>query len=365
LIGSDSDCSEGYIEMDAFRPRLMEAETARARMDALCEFLEFWLRPYRSTPAEPYRLSGDYRAPMPLRRLYECAARLADDEHPFLSRAGGYCVEIFTRQDCLVEPGSLPFDEAGRIIFLDENQACWDCRTLPEGEDPPVWCHREMGDKDGVIHVTDEVVSESLSRFLASYALQEIAIGSRHHVRDEALSHRWALERDAANPLWIDGPYVYGSDSNYNFHLWGHVLVADLDGDGRPFFATNHEDGARFIEENLGLVIQVGLGQGRWWYLEMSPDGSARLRYKTWESNESVGAPPATFDYPEIVAGLFAVGVNNYLHEGKIAVRFIHPRGHKDLPDVGLVTSLFGHALERSTGAKEALGRRFAAEWPF
>ena len=31
--------------MATFRPRLIEAETAGARMDALCAFIQFWLGP--------------------------------------------------------------------------------------------------------------------------------------------------------------------------------------------------------------------------------------------------------------------------------------------------------------------------------
>src|SRR4051794_37581850 len=115
--------------MSTFRPGLLEAVTAGTRMDAFREFLELWLGLYRSTPAEPAWVSSEFRVPMPLGRLYECAARLADEEHPFLR---GSSIEIFTRQDWLVEPGSLTFDEDGRIIFLHENQAVWDCRTLPE-----------------------------------------------------------------------------------------------------------------------------------------------------------------------------------------------------------------------------------------
>lgn len=146
--------------MSPFRPRLLDAVTASARMDALCEFLEFWLRPCRTSPAESARVSCDVRAPMPLRRLYDYAASLSDEEHPLLR---GTYIEIFTRQDWLLEPGSLTFDEEGRIIFLEENQQVWDCRTLPEGKDPPVWCHREVADKHGVVHVTEELVSKSLS----------------------------------------------------------------------------------------------------------------------------------------------------------------------------------------------------------
>ena len=38
--------------MSSFRTRIMEAETAAERMDALCEFIEFWLGPVRPLPGD-------------------------------------------------------------------------------------------------------------------------------------------------------------------------------------------------------------------------------------------------------------------------------------------------------------------------
>src|SRR4051794_39634246 len=66
---------EAAIEMTSFRPRLLEAGTAGARMDALCEFMEFWLGPRRSSFGELARVLEERPLPMPLKRLYEFAGR--------------------------------------------------------------------------------------------------------------------------------------------------------------------------------------------------------------------------------------------------------------------------------------------------
>ncbi|HEX4609513.1 MAG TPA: hypothetical protein VH092_15045, partial [Urbifossiella sp.] len=61
-----------------FRPRLMEAAMAADRMDALCEFIEFWLGPRLPAYGEPAEIVKAHPLPMPLRRLYEFAGRWPD-----------------------------------------------------------------------------------------------------------------------------------------------------------------------------------------------------------------------------------------------------------------------------------------------
>jgi hypothetical protein len=364
---SESEARDSWkagIEMGNFRPRLLKAETARARMDALCEFIEFWLGPPCSSPGESEWASRERRLPMPLGRLYECAARWADREHP---AQRGHFVRIFTYQDWLVAPDHLTYDENGKVIFLEENQQAWDCRTWPEGEDPPVRCYRELADKPGVVHRSEELVCESLSRFLTTFVLQELTIGSRRHLTDDGLSARFAVERDSAVPIWIDGPYVYGGDHNYNFYLWGRVLVADFDGDGSFTFATNHEEGVRFLTENQGPVNGIHMMVWRPWTLDIRPDGSARLRYRLWQTTESAEVPAGTFDFPDLLATLSPAGSDEGHPERNAAVWFLRAgqsvKG-KHLRDGGLVKALFRHALERATGPREALERRFATDWP-
>jgi hypothetical protein len=101
---SESEASsKAGIEMSTFRPRLLEAGTASARMDALCEFIEFWLSPVRPSPGEAADSPADLRVPMPLRRLYECAGRFARPDGCFLG---------FPRnQDWLNGPDGLTYDQ--------------------------------------------------------------------------------------------------------------------------------------------------------------------------------------------------------------------------------------------------------------
>ena len=67
-------CNEGN-RMSTYRPKLMEARDAVSRMDALCEFIEFWLGPRQQSYGEPARALRARSLPMPLERLYEFAGR--------------------------------------------------------------------------------------------------------------------------------------------------------------------------------------------------------------------------------------------------------------------------------------------------
>lgn len=58
-----------------FRPRIEEATEPGARMDALCEFIEFWLGPRQASCGEPAESLAAHALPMPLHRLYEFAGR--------------------------------------------------------------------------------------------------------------------------------------------------------------------------------------------------------------------------------------------------------------------------------------------------
>src|SRR5918998_5674690 len=87
-------------EMGTFRPRLLEAGTASARMDALCVFIEFWLGPRRSSYGESARALSERSLPMPLKRLYEFAGRWPHWEHRGSIEA--FAVPAFSHQDSLV-----------------------------------------------------------------------------------------------------------------------------------------------------------------------------------------------------------------------------------------------------------------------
>ncbi|QDV35567.1 hypothetical protein [Tautonia plasticadhaerens] len=280
--------------MDSFRPRLQEARSAGARMDALCEFSEFWLGPRRSDYGESARALGVFSLQMPLKRLYEFAGRWPHRDHRGSIQ---YTVPALSHQDSLMALHRLKRTEDRKIVFLQENQGVWDCRTLPEGDDPPVWCYGNQFDEHGNDFTGERVVCESLSRFLVTFVMQELTFGSRLYLSDEGLGARFASERDAAVPVWTNGLYVGGAVQDY--YLWRGVLVANLFGDGKPL-AANHEGGIRFLTENQGPVHEIALRMDRHWSLDIRSDGSARIRYLEWQTDESAEAPAGTFEFPAL-----------------------------------------------------------------
>ena len=114
-------------------------------MDALCEFIEHWLGPRRPSYGESEEALASRSLPMPLKRLYQFAGRwpsVRDDQEPMQ-----FVVPAFSHQDYLLTLPKLKV-EGDKIVFLNENQGVWDCRTLPEGEDPPVWRRGDQIDAD-------------------------------------------------------------------------------------------------------------------------------------------------------------------------------------------------------------------------
>ncbi|MFO0891085.1 MAG: hypothetical protein U0790_18315 [Isosphaeraceae bacterium] len=352
------------MSVSPFRPRLLEARTASGRADALCEFIEFWLGPRRPSYGEPAETLCDRRLPMPLRRLYEFAGRWP---HWKASDSANYAIPAFSHQDRLVPLHRLTYDEVGKLVFLVENQGVWDCRTLPEGDDPPVWCNGDQFVEDGECFQGERLVSDSLSRFLTTFVIQELTFGSRHCLCDEGLSARFTEEKDAAIPVWTQGPYVYGKTAS--FYLWGNVLVADPSGKGELWLSVNHEAGLRFIEANQGSINSIQVMIYRPWSLDIRADGSARLRYLKWQTDESAEAPAGTFDFADLLARLRASASDEGHYERNALVSF-HRQGQsggvrcKHLHDGGLVTSLFRQALARAVEPNRALEDLFAEEWP-
>jgi hypothetical protein len=333
-------------------------------MDALCEFIGFWLGPRLPSYGERAEALSEYLLPMPLKRLYEFAGRWPHAEHPSENE---YIVPAVSHQDHLAAMHTLRHDEDGKLVFLRENQGVWNCRTLPEGEDPPVWCNGDLIDERGGFSSGEKLVCESLSRFLTTFVLQELAFGSRLLLDDEGLSARFASERDSAVPIWADGPYVYGAVQNY--YLWRGVLVADVWGRGEPWLAANHGEGIEFLTQNQGPVNQIGLIMYRPWTLDIHSDGSARIRYLRARSDEKAEVPTGTFDFPDLLAKLSAAVSDEGQYERNAMVTFrrqaqsggVHA---KHLHDGELATSLFRRALERATELNETLERLFATEWP-
>ncbi len=207
--------------MGTFHPRIEEAINASARMDALCEFIEFWLGPRQASFGEPSESLAAHALPTPLYRLYEFAGRWPTWQNPeqFVN-----VVPVFATQDNLLALSRLEVAPDGKVIFLEENQAVWDCRTLGHGEDPPVWCCGDQFDEEGELFRGERLVCDSLSRFLTSFVLQEMTFGSQVCLSDDALSALFEAQRALTTPVWTKGEYVHSNDDE--FRLWGHVLVS-------------------------------------------------------------------------------------------------------------------------------------------
>lgn len=347
--------------MATFHPRLMEATTPAARMDALCEFIAFWLGERQPDYGESAESLAKHPLPMPLKRLYEFAGRW-----PHWDRQGSsnYVVPIFSHQDNLAALGTLKYEADGKVVFLHENQDVWDCRTLASGGDPPVWCFGDHMDEGENWFRGEKLACNSLSHFLITFVLQELTLGARFILlHDEGLSTRFGAERKSAVPVWTGGRYVHESIQNY--YLWRDVLVAEIW--GGYVFAANHANGIQYLTENQGPVIEIRLTMGLPWTLEIQSDGSARIEFSKGKAKESAEAPPGTFGIADLAAKLSAAVTDNG-HPDRNAVVFFRRKGQsggirgKHLQDRKLVTSLFRLVLNRSAEAHPALEKRLIAE---
>jgi hypothetical protein len=207
---------------------------------------------------------------------------------------------IFSIQDHLRLPDRLEQAADGKLVFLDENQGNWSCATLPEGDDPPVWV-------EDVFDVYQQgrwgLVTDSLSKFLVTFCLQELLFGSRLCLSDDNLSRLFDSSADDVIPLWLNGSYAQWS-RGFSFYLFhGSVLVGQLH--GGIWFGADAEDGVRFLTAHQGAIRAVELGLHSSWSLSIEADGSAELTYPNWEDS-SATIPAGTFDFGAVRDELLA-----------------------------------------------------------
>ena len=348
--------------MTSFRPRIEDATDTNSRMDALCEFIEFWLGPRQALYGEPPESLAALDSPMPLHRLYAFAGRWPNSQNQGYV---GYAVPAFSTQDTLALLHELKIETGGKLVFLYENQGVWDCRTLTEGNNPPVWCCGDQMDENGKWFTGEKLVCDSLSRFLVTFVLQEITLGARLYLCDKVLAALFESESSSALPVWTEGKYVYNRPASC--FLWGHVLV-ERSGD-HYVFGANDDEGIRFLTENQGPINMIGLIIGRPWTLDIETDGSASLRYLKGQISEVVNAPPNTFDFPMLLEALSAVASDEGHFEQNAMVFFRRKSQSsgvraKSLRNGDTVTSLFQLALERAIESNGVITQRFKDEWP-
>jgi hypothetical protein len=221
-----------------FTIQLTQAQDASQRMAALCQFIEFWLGPRMPEFGVPGASMANARIPAPLKSLYAFAGRWPPRANTKLSRIHPH---PFSYQDSLRTISRLEVTKNERLIFLDENQGNWDCRTLCDGDDPPVWCCGDHADENANSFASESLACGSLSRFLVSFALQELLFGAPLCLAGDPVESLFRQDLENARPLWLDGPYVFGS--MHSFYLWNNVLVGHIHG-----FYTFSAHGSRGIE---------------------------------------------------------------------------------------------------------------------
>jgi len=336
--------------MNTFRPRLMDATTASERMDALCEFIEFWLGPQQPSYGESREELAKHQLPMPLRRLYEFAGRWPNAKE---TEPRSVVVPALACQDYLYALSALR-KNGEKFYFLGENQGVWGCRTLSEGEDPPVWCNVD-GD--------ERLVSNSLSRFLVTFVLQELTFSSKLCLCDLTLRDRFVAERTPSHSLWTDEPYVH--EGNIDYFLWRNVLVRNP-GSDHCDLATNNQEGIDFLNVNQGAICQITLMFGSW-ALEVRSNGSAHLRFLSREMHENIETPPAVFEFEALLRKLMDAGTDRGEFKSNPMV-FCRRAGQtggtggKHIHDKQLVAALYHRTLEHASVPNNDLKRRLAED---
>jgi hypothetical protein len=180
-------------------------------------------------------LSGNDRLPIALRELY-AIKDYYDSIKPNNS--------LFRHQDHLVLAPELS-DRDDSFDFLTENQSCWTCATIADHVDPPVYIHSaESIDIEG-----RKLISDSLSRFLATYALQELTFELDFKITSLGGSKEILGLNVKAEELWMNQRYTWGDNNRYNFWLIDeNCILMDC---SITCLATNDKDKFQYFSQHL------------------------------------------------------------------------------------------------------------------
>jgi hypothetical protein len=183
--------------------------------------------------------------PPPLRAIYELAGNW---RVPYTEqwRPPRWIPGLFGTQDQL-----LPLDQlvvtGDRFTFIYENQGVWSCETIIKEDDPPVFS--DASSFDG----SDEGMREvcpSLSHFLTTFCLHELAFGSQNlFCVDSEPQNPGELVKGDLAPLWLDGMYAY-KGAKYSFFLCERDLMIMSTGMGPPgdyWLAYNKQDASDLL----------------------------------------------------------------------------------------------------------------------
>jgi hypothetical protein len=204
----------------------------------LLKFILAWvpdLRPEHRIPAS----SIPAFVPPPLRSIYELTGNYPI---PYLQqwRSPRWIPGLFGKQDFLLPLDQLKV-EHNRFRFVHENQGGWCCESLANANDPPVFS--DACSADGSANEMREVCP-TLSHFLTTFCLQELAFGSRHlFCVDSKPARACELVKTGINELWANGMYVY-EGAIHSFYLCGDDLLimnTSSKHDGEYWLACNEE----------------------------------------------------------------------------------------------------------------------------
>jgi hypothetical protein len=151
------------------------------------------------------KLSGNDKLPIVLRELYTIK-NYYDSIKPKNS--------LFSHQDHLLLAPELS-DRDNSFDFLTENQRCWTCATIVDQVDPPVYIHNaESIDVQG-----RKLISDSLARFLTTYALQELVFELDFLINSTFETKEVLNMNVRIQELWMNETYTWGEGNRYNFWL--------------------------------------------------------------------------------------------------------------------------------------------------
>jgi len=143
-----------------------------------------------------------------------------------------YWDTLLGNQDHLIHFEDLAIRD-GKLVFVNENQGVWQVGTDPAGEDPPVWACIDDGPW--------QLLDDSLTRFLVTFALHETAYGCDHSGSADDVIGQLTDAGMHVSPLWLKHLYPAFRDGNVGRPLTFHVangkyLVMD-----NSWCATNEE----------------------------------------------------------------------------------------------------------------------------
>jgi hypothetical protein len=262
----------------------------------------------------------------------------------------------------------------GKITFLAESQGVWYCRTLPAGDDPPVWKSSFRWKKKRGWIPYDKLISRSLSCFLTTFVLREIAFGSHISLFNKQLNALFSGEIHKASPVWLDGEYAH--DGRHDVYLWDQVLVLEdrISDRSGYWFGANSSQGIRFLREHQSpigaiTILDIGADDNAGWSLDIRADGSATLRSPMWM--ETSDATLGVFDFQAVRQVLLqSVYYANY-EPGNICgdpLIAFWPSDGCELPyrchlPRQVAKVLFERALDRGKNVRDELRIRFAKRW--